>query len=114
MVLPLASYRLNTYSELECLIAKMGAENYFPYREMVYSTLLKIKPGESFILRKQVKKENLELFIKISCLYMLETGMNCNIIFSDDYTIIRGIFPYEKDNTGRNNYNKLQNKYKRK
>lgn len=98
---PLSQYRLNRYSEIQDLLTKAGNESFHEYRDSIYRTLNGLQPDQSFNLRNNVKPENLELFIKITCLYILEAKEKCNIVFSDDYEIIRGV---KIDNTKNKKY----------
>lgn len=87
----LSNYRLNNYSEIEKLKEEIGLIEFSKYLNSVYKTLQAIRPGEIFCIRDKVKQDNHLLFIKCACLYILETGITCNILFSDDYESIKGI-----------------------
>jgi|GEM_PF-6825078 len=56
----------NKYSEL------MGAEAFKKYVSEVYKMLLNMKPGAVFHIDKKVKPDNVDLFIKICCMFLYE------------------------------------------
>ena len=67
--------------------SRMGVDNCDRYINSVYRMLSAMKPGSFFIIEKNVRPENIDLFIKVCCMYILEsTGA---YEFSNDYSIIR-------------------------
>ncbi|MDR2915591.1 MAG: hypothetical protein LBV74_12290 [Tannerella sp.] len=80
-------YRLNDYSFIPEYEQRMGKDNFRKYRDDVFIRLTEIKVGESFSIEKYVKKENLNLFIKIVC-YFITMG-NSNYEFTDDYKYVK-------------------------
>ena len=110
----LSNYRLNNPSEIETVRNKIGSDKYEAYRKTVFNLLQNMNPGDTFIIADKVKPANQEVFIKTACLYMISTGKHCNIIFSDDYTLIRGVLSYEQETAQQNDFNKRHEKYKQK
>jgi hypothetical protein len=82
-----AKYRLTDYSFIEEYEQRMGKEHFRKYRDGVYIHLTGMKAGEKFAVEKPVKKENLDLFIKTVCLFILEG--NPYYEFSDDYKYVK-------------------------
>lgn len=82
----LSAYRLNKFNELEIFEKKMGVERYLFYKTKVFMQLDKIQVGETFYFEPYVKIENLELFVKLCCLYIIEHS-DCEL--TDDYTGFR-------------------------
>ena len=78
----LTSYRLNDLSELDTYKQKMGESEFFRYREKVFKQLSQIKSGETFYFTRYVKPDNLPLFIKLCCSYIIEHP-NCEL--TNDY-----------------------------
>lgn len=74
-------------------IGERGCEALDSYIHAVYSLLQKMKPGSFFDISKNVKPGNIDLFIKICCLFILEQRRarkeaSSYYVFSEDYTKI--------------------------
>ncbi|MDR1116614.1 MAG: hypothetical protein LBL33_10820 [Tannerella sp.] len=82
-----AQYRLNDYSFIGEYERRMGTEYFRKYRDDVYIHLAKMNPGDRFSVEILVKKENLDLFIKLVCLFILEG--NPDYEFTDDYKNVK-------------------------
>lgn len=78
----LSGYRLNDELELCQYRQKMGDVKYLSYQQKVFTQLSRIKPGEVFQFTQYVKTENIPLFIKLCCLYILE---HPRCVMTDDY-----------------------------
>lgn len=63
-------YRLTDLSEIEKIKEKMGAKEYYSYAINIYKFYAEMERDQTFDLTKRVKKENVEKFVKITCLYM--------------------------------------------
>lgn len=82
-----AQYRLNDYSFIPEYEQRMGKDYFRKYRDDVYIHLMKMKVGDRFSVEKLVKEENLDLFIKIVCLFILEGHPDYD--FTNDYKHVR-------------------------
>lgn len=82
-----AMYRLEDWSWVEVYLRRMGDEPFREYRDNVYKKLQSLSPGSSYNIEDHVKKDNIEVFVKICCAFILEGHSNYS--FSDDYKIIR-------------------------
>jgi hypothetical protein len=82
-----AQYRLNDYSFIGEYERRMGKDYFRKYRDEVYIHLMSMKPGDRFSIETLVKEENLDLFIKIVCLFILEGHPNYE--FTDDYKHVK-------------------------
>jgi hypothetical protein len=80
-------YRMEDYEWIGTYKERMGAEGFREYRDRVYEMLHAMKPGTVFTIDLYVREYNLDLFIKIVCLFITE-GNSC-WEFSDDYKNIR-------------------------
>ena len=58
------------------------------YVNKVYGLIEQIKPGMFITIDKLVSEQNLNMFIKSVCLYIIETKAN-NIEFSNNYLTIK-------------------------
>jgi hypothetical protein len=58
------------------------------YVNKVYGLIEQIKPGMFITIDKLVSEQNLNMFIKSVCLYIIESKRN-NIEFSNDYLTIK-------------------------
>ena len=83
----LSMYVLHSYQEIEAFQQSMGKEAFCTYRDKIYSRLMGMKRGDELNIPKIVKRENLELFIKVVCLFISEGGYTYS--FSQDFNIIR-------------------------
>lgn len=90
----LSRYRLNSISELDSISAKIDQGKFLKYKESVYNMLLNLREGECFDIVLKIRAENQEIFIKCVCCYMIEMRGDCNIIFSDDFSMIKGVVPF--------------------
>ncbi|MDR1343939.1 MAG: hypothetical protein LBJ39_01165 [Tannerellaceae bacterium] len=90
----LKAYRMNSFDEIEDLRKRIGNDKFRGYIGIVYFLLNRLEPGERFDICEKVKQANRMAFVKVACLYISETGGNCNIEFSDDYSRIKGIKSY--------------------
>jgi len=91
----LSHYRLNSYSEIIDLQHRIGNDKFYKYLNMVYALAGGITIGQMYPIEQHVKTANRNIFIKCVCLYMIETGSRCNIEFTNDYSSVRGIQPYD-------------------
>jgi hypothetical protein len=72
----------------------MGKEAYEKYVNDIYKFLLAMQPGNFLSIEKNVKPENIDLFIKVCCMFIQEqqassTPRKFYHTFSDDYAEIR-------------------------
>lgn len=65
-------YRLTHLSEIDQIKEEMGAEEYYSYAIDIYKFFAEMKRDQTFDLTKRVRKENIEKFVKITCLYMAD------------------------------------------
>jgi hypothetical protein len=103
-------HRLESLLAIEELIALIGAEKFYRYQETVFQKLSSLQPGEVFDIAGNVRTENIEVFIKCACMYIVRTSGDCNIVFSDDYRKIKGICSF---NAGRKEMEEYQEQVKR-
>ena len=85
----LSQYELKSFSDpewIEKYIAKMGEEQFWLYRDKVYSELDELKLGEKFAIQKWVNASNYDLFMKIASVYIAES--NYCYEFNPECTII--------------------------
>ena len=73
--------------------SRMGAEAFGKYLNDVYRMLSGMKPGSFFSIEKNVRSENIDLFIKICCMFIDEQVRAgpadvCHC-FNPDYSIIK-------------------------
>lgn len=80
-------YRLMDWAWVDTYKSRMGNEAFHYYVNSVYGMLLKMNPGDRFEIEKTVKAENIDLFIKIVCMFIQEEHENYD--FSNDYKIVR-------------------------
>ena len=72
----------------------MGKEAFDKYVNQVYEVLLSMKPGKFLSIDENVKSENIDLFIKICCMFISEQSVSaepsgfCHI-FNDEFTEIK-------------------------
>jgi hypothetical protein len=74
--------------------SRMGDEAWWKYINDVYGFLLSMRPGNFLSVEKNVKPENVDLFIKVCCLFIQEQQASSfpgelYHIFGDDYAEIR-------------------------
>jgi hypothetical protein len=84
-----AQYRLNDYSFIGEYEQRMGKENFRKYRDDVYIHLTNMKPGEKFSVEQKLRAENIDLFIKIVCLFILDNHYDYE--FTNDYKHVKRI-----------------------
>lgn len=85
----LSRYRLKDISELDPFKEKMGEKSFFRYGIRIYERLNQITRDKPFDVKKNVKTENLELFIKIACLFMADYPGLAS--FNNDFTKITNV-----------------------
>ena len=105
-------FRLRTLAEIDNIRVKVGEDKFNNYKKIVYNTLWRLKSGEIFEINRNVKSQNLEVFIKITCLYMIEMKGDCNIVFKDGFNQIKGeesFNQYAKELKDRKRYENKQN-----
>jgi len=56
--------------------SRMGIEAFDKYVNSVYNLLMKMKPGAYFVIERNVKPENIDLFIKICCMFIREQSLS--------------------------------------
>lgn len=79
-------------NEIDEYRAKAGSEKFDHFKNTVYSVLKNMQPGDLFRIEEQVSVKNQPIFIKLACLYILESGWNCNIeITGMESNIIKGV-----------------------
>lgn len=82
----LEKYRLTNYSFIEEYEKKMGIDYFRKYRDDIYRFLVSMKIGDRFSIERNVKVENIDLFIKIVCMFIL--AGNTAYEFSNDYKFV--------------------------
>lgn len=88
----LNEYALHERSEIEAIRQKVGTERFEAFKKATFNTLRMISIGERFPIEERVSRNNIPAFMKIACLYILETGSDCNIdIIGSESNIIKGI-----------------------
>jgi len=87
----LSLYRLNSISEIIDLQHHIGKEKFYKYLNMVYKLAKSITLNQKYLIEQHVKKANQKVFVKCLCLYICESGSECNIEFSNDYSTVLGI-----------------------
>lgn len=105
-------YRLNNRAEIEELQRNFIPEKFELYKQKLFELLQSFTPGKEYNIAEKIKSENRELFIKLSCLYMLQTGANCNVEFSNDYSTIRGVQSFNESIKEIETINKMYAKNK--
>lgn len=84
-----SKYMLNDPSEIEPYKNKMGENGFFKYAFGIYEYFSKMSIGSIFDITNGVENKNIELFIKIACLYWID--FPCQIQFNDSLTKITRI-----------------------
>ena len=83
---------LKSFSEIDEIRRRVGVEKFENFKTAAYNSFKKLNPGDRFEIENEVSEKNQPEFIKIACLYILETGWNCNIdIIGPFSNVIRGI-----------------------
>ncbi|MDR0681744.1 MAG: hypothetical protein LBG15_07855 [Dysgonamonadaceae bacterium] len=89
--------------------SRMGKESYEAYVNKVYTLLLNMRPNTYFSIGKNVSPENLDLFIKICCMFIQEQFLSDRCrdyhhTFSPDYREIRCVsLHFSKLNSNKSN-----------
>jgi len=67
-------------------MSRMGKDEFFSYVDRVYRLLRSMKPGNRLSIEKNVTPENIDLFIKVVCMYISEQTprSDFDISFSND------------------------------
>ena len=91
-----SQHRLQNYEWYYEYRFRMGNEDFDKYLNRVYALFIQIKPGSFFDIRKNVKEENCDLFIKLCCMFIDETRRHpihagSYYEFSNDFTILKCI-----------------------
>lgn len=93
----LNEHALRHFSEIEDLRQMIGNERYTAFKTATFNTLSRIVVGEKFEIEERVSRNNIPAFMKMACLYVLETGYDCNIdITGSDSNIIKGILSWNQ------------------
>lgn len=79
-----AKYRLTSEREFDKYREKMGKQAFDAYLTRLYDYVISMKPGQKFLISSMVKEENVDLFVKLLCLFIWMHGTN-TFIFSDDF-----------------------------
>lgn len=90
----LSTYRLNSECEFITLYKSIPLEKLNAYKERVFKLLGALQEKEYFDIVKNIRVENQEVFIKCVCLYIIQTGADCNVEFTDNFLQLRGIQSY--------------------
>lgn len=83
----LSHHKLTDYSWYDIYAEKMGEDVLRAYVDKVYISLNKLIVGQSIDVLKHVSPERYDLFIKVGCLYIIETKA-WNYEFNNEYTKI--------------------------
>ena len=67
-----SEYRLKHPSEIDQYKNQMGEKEFYSYAISIYKHLANMIRDAKFDIAKKVSKKNLEMFIKIICLYMID------------------------------------------
>jgi len=67
--------------------AKMGYKALYEYRNRLQQKLDNMKDGDILIVDRVAKKENIELFIKCVCVYIITGHGSCS--FNNTFTIFK-------------------------
>lgn len=81
-----AMYRLVDWDWIQVYKQKMG-DDFRVYVNEVYKKLLSMKAGEVFSIADKVRVENIDLFVKIVCMFIQEG--NSDFVFSDDFKKVK-------------------------
>jgi len=88
----LNQFALKSISEINELRNRVGAEKFEKFKTAAFNEFKKLKPGDRYNIEDEVSEKNQPSFMKIACLYIMETGWNCNIdIIGPFSNVIRGI-----------------------
>jgi hypothetical protein len=93
----LSNYTLRSLSEIDLIRKKAGEKRFDSFKETAYNVFRSLKPGESYSVEDNVSVKNRPIFIKLACLYILQTGWECNIdIVGYDSNMIKGVITHTK------------------
>lgn len=81
-----SQFRLNHLDEIAEMRSRCGEQTFDLYKNSVFMALRKLKKGDRITIDKMVKKANVELFIKITCEFILS---NPEYTFADDYSYVK-------------------------
>jgi len=89
-----SKHRLQNWEWYYDYRSRMGKEAFEQYVNRVYTLLLSMKPGSFLSVDKNVTPENIDLFIKICCMYIQETYQSQRPTlgyheFNTNYSILR-------------------------
>jgi hypothetical protein len=89
-----SKHRLQNWEWCHEYRSRMGVDVYEKYIDDIYRFLLTMHPAQFFSIEKNVKQENIDLFIKVCCMFILEQSLSSNRrklyhTFNPDYTEIR-------------------------
>jgi hypothetical protein len=90
----LSKHLMQNWEWCQAYRSQMGKEAYNQYVGNVYTLLLNMQPDTYFSIEKNVKPANIDLFVKVCCMFIQEQFMSdrprnfCHS-FSPDYTEIR-------------------------
>lgn len=88
----LNAHALHDRSEIDEIRSKVGSERFDAFKKATFNTLSRIAVGEQFLIEERIPRNNFPAFIKVACLYIMETGADCNIdIVGSDSNIIKGV-----------------------
>lgn len=68
--------------------SKAGPQTFWQYAERLYSKIIMMVPGESFIIDDLVEEDNRDMFIKILCAF-IAGGVAQGFLFNQYYTEFR-------------------------
>lgn len=82
----------NDTSWIDQYVNTMGDDEFYKYKNQVYTLLRKLKTGQSIHIVKWVKPENYDLFVKIACYYLQFEDPGKCYYFYKNYTVIKKTF----------------------
>ena len=83
----LSALAMTDYSDIERCQEEMGKEAFGAYRDKVYTRLMRMTAGDIIDVQKIVRRENLEVFIKVVCLFISEG--NGDYSFSSNFNTVK-------------------------
>jgi len=91
-----SNHRLQNWEWYTEYRSRSGREPLLQYINTVYKLLMNMKPGSYFNIEKNVRPENIDLFIKICCMFIQEQTVSSRKrehyhCFNKTYTEIRCI-----------------------
>lgn len=101
----LNSHTLRSLSEIDLIRKKAGEKRFDSFKETAFNVFRSLKPGDSYSLEDNVSAKNQPIFIKLACLYILQTGRECNIdIVGHDSNVIKGVLTHTEFLQQRSEY----------